>query len=626
MSTTYSPTFYNHYTRLFSAYFKEVPNNVVNELSLAGSHCYEAVLAMDRIIDDGKTQFFTSFVHAQEESIKRLGWLFEKNSEFWTKWEERRNEYFKAVEIEKSIFKTNKPFSFTDYADLASKKGAFGKIAIDALHVLSNQKDLSLYECLLQSHDHFSLGFQLYDDVQDFIEDLEKGQFNWGVKELKHELGVRFDQLDPKILNKYLYLCGIGQSMLGEAIKAFEKSYSVIGGFTVQSDWETTIKETQSIIKYYLDSTTGYIKTLEKKLDLTKGKKIANYTFFNYSKVEDKCLKEGLDYLLKQCQHNYSDLKHIMYLSKLEDFENKEDIHISDTFQRALFANCMVRIASKQNLEITKYLDHECNYLIDRTMPGVIGAWSYFPTVKEIAADIDDLAEIMQLFLNAEKTQHIYDYASAAITIALTDNQHVSGGVETWIIPKHNRTNIQQKQYEFNVTKWGKGPDVEVVANFAYALNTFDSIEYEDSVQKMTNYVVQQQAEEGYWASRWYYGNLYGTYVCLRLLLSNAKKYSPSISKVKTFLEANQNEDGGYSLDGNSESDPLSTAFALCCLKMLVKSSKSLHISKATCYLKSIQKNNGAWTPINFIKPKAGEPFQSTALTTAFVLSALHYE
>ncbi|PSD43841.1 hypothetical protein C7E23_12335 [Elizabethkingia anophelis] len=50
---------------------------------------------------------------------------------------------------------------------------------------------------------------------------------------------------------------------------------------------------------------------------------------------------------------------------------------------------------------------------------------------------------------------------------------NTEGGIETWIIPNYNLSELQKKQDYFNRSKWGKGPDVEVVANFAYALQLF---------------------------------------------------------------------------------------------------------------------------------------------------------
>ncbi len=58
---------------------------------------------------------------------------------FWEYWDKRKKEYYSAIKIEKELDFNNEVL-FSIYEDLADKKSAFGKIAIDCLHILSNNK------------------------------------------------------------------------------------------------------------------------------------------------------------------------------------------------------------------------------------------------------------------------------------------------------------------------------------------------------------------------------------------------------------------------------------------------------------------------------------------------------
>ena len=92
-----------------------------------------------------------------------------------------------------------------------------------------------------------------------------------------------------------------------------------------------------------------------------------------------------------------------MFLGEIEDFENQNNIHISDTFQRTLLNDCICDITNLLKIDSKGYLQKEIEYILGRRNHDSIGGWSYFPTVKEIAADIDDLGQIMQFYKNRER-------------------------------------------------------------------------------------------------------------------------------------------------------------------------------------------------------------------------------
>ena len=556
----------------------------------------------------------------QEESIKMLSSIYELSSFFWEVWSKRKNEYFEAVKIEKSLFYQNK-IDFKTYEDLADKKSAFGKIAIDSLHILDSEQSKENYKALLQSHKYFSVGFQLYDDITDFKEDFERGQFNYAIYELKKKIDFDIYNNDKIILNKLLFINGIGQEILTKSIAHFQKALSILLELKTKSKWLETVIEMKETVENDLDTTNGYLATINAKLDL-KRKRILSNIFINYTNIEDIKIKKGLDFIKLDFTQNYANLKHIMYLGQLEGFENDNQIHVSDIFQRALINDSLITIANVYDIDVSNFLKKECEYLINLRNKDKIGGWSYFPTVKEIAADIDDLGQIIQLFILSKQNQFIAKYCKNAILTALDECVLSNGGIETWIIPKLNQTSIQKKQEHFNSTKWGKGPDVEVVANFIYALVILNKTQYDSVIKKSIQYILKQQNDKGYWNSRWYYGNYYGTYVCLRLLKEFEKDFSEEIKNATNYLINTQNKDGGFSIAANVLSDPLSTSFSILGLKLFFDKNSKV-INKAVKYLNDVQNVNGSWAAVNFIKPKVCEPYKSETLTTAYVLKAI---
>ncbi|MHC6198658.1 prenyltransferase/squalene oxidase repeat-containing protein [Elizabethkingia miricola] len=265
-------------------------------------------------------------------------------------------------------------------------------------------------------------------------------------------------------------------------------------------------------------------------------------------------------------------------------------------------------------------MQKEVEYIIGRRNHDSIGGWSYFPTVKEIVADIDDLGQIMQFFIKTGKEDLIHDHCLNAIRIAIEDRVNKEGGIETWIIPNYKLNELQKKQDYFNKSKWGKGPDVEVVANFAYALQLFSPLEYSEVIKNAVEYIISNQKDNGSWESRWYFGSFYGTYVCLRLISEVNAKNCHVKEIVADFLQKSQNPVGSYGIEGEYI---LSTVFAIFCMNILDLPDFKYLKQKAKEFLLASQMEDGGWIAEHFIKPKMQEPYSSRTLTTAYVLKAL---
>ncbi len=614
-----SPKYYQYYPRLFHKYYQDVDHDIVLDLSDAGYLYYQSTLCTDSVIDDKDFSKFPFISIFQEGTIKILTSIYGKESVFWNYWEKRREEYFEAVKIEKNL-NINDVVDLNVYEELADKKAAFGKVAIDCLYVLSKKKDESIYKLLLQSHYYFSIGFQLYDDVKDFEEDFNKDQFNWAIYELNKIIVFSDYKNNIAMLNKLLYIKGVGQKMLSKSIQYFQEAFNVLSILSDNnSEWEEVVNDMKETIGIYLEVTNGYIGTIDQKIELQKTTISKDY-FFDFTNVTNNSIKKGLQFIKNDFLHHYADLHHYMYFSKNRGFDEGDKIHYSDTFQRAMLNDCMIDIAIVFNVEIKRFLELENKYFLNRINQDEVGGWSYFPTIAEIAADIDDLGQIMQFFIKSNRKELVDKYCSTPIKVALEQRTHSNGGIETWIVPSYNQTEKQKKQDFFNQSKWGTGPDLEVVANFVYALQLYDIKKYKSNIEKALSYIIENQKENGCWESRWYYGNYYGTYVSLRALKNYSNQYSKEISNALQFVLVSKNNDGGYGLDDNSDS--ISTSFALLSLKLFYEKSNP-RIQELEEYLHGKQNKSGYWDEVNFIKPRQQEPYKSKVLTTAFVLKSL---
>lgn len=611
-----TPDFYEYYPKLFHNYFAEIDSEKIEVLCNAGHDYYLSVLDLDSVIDNKELNKIFRVLNLQKSSIKKLSSIYPIQHIFWQYWNKRKIEYFEAISLEKKLW--NNP-NEENYNDVADMKSAFGKVAIDCLFALSKNKDDEIYNLLLESHKYFSIGFQLYDDIIDFTEDFNKKQFNWAVYELSRVINFSKYNNDSNTLNKLFYINGISITVFEKSIYYLEKAEKIVEKLSIDSLWLNTINEFKKTILQTKESVNGYVKVLEEKSRIKK-KSIIEDHFFNFEKVNIDIFFKGLQFIKIDFLQNHSDLKHFMYLGGIEGFENETDIHASDTFQRALLNDCLLDIAQFFNLNLQVFIEKENQYIVERQNKDDIGAWSYFPTVQEIAADIDDLGQIIQQFIKTENTELIDKYCVKAIHIAINERAQPSGGIETWILPSANLTERQKKQDLFNSIKWGKGPDVEVVANFVYALILLDSKKYNFTIENAISYIISEQKAQGYWESRWYYGKFYGTYVCLRLLCRFPDKYQLIKQRVAEFLINTQNEDGSFDEDQYKN---LSTSFAIFCINLLEFTELEKIKNKAQRFLIENQLKDGSWKAENFIKPKAHEPYKSRTLTTAYALKAL---
>lgn len=623
-----NPLFYMEYASLFKENFKfKDASNKIDRLNIAGFLCYKYSLLMDNTLDNESkhTTLALSNIYL-EETIKILTDLFGLDNTFWGLWNSRKKEFYKASILGKTLFNKNEVL-VEEYENLCDFKSAMGKIALDSLFILSDSKSKNEYEKLIESHKLFSVGFQINDDISDFIEDFNNKDFNYAYYIFSKTNKENNNTINN--LNKLLYIDGTAVDLYKTSLSYFSRAQTIASEIG-ENKWHETISgkisETNSAIK----AIEEYLTILKTKVSIRENAIKSNS--FEYSYNTGSTIEKGLKYLIEEWEIDFPEAKHIMVLSDLEGFQNKKSIHTTDIFQRGILTNNLIDIAHNYKINLSKIIDHEIDYLIENRNKDEVGGWSYFPTVKEIAADADDLGQMIQVFIKGNRKNSIDEYCKSPIRILLEDCYHNStGGIETWIIPKNNQTETQKIQQEFNTTKWGCGPDIEVMANFLYGLTIENYPAYKNKIDQGVKYIFKNIEEEYFWYSRWYYGWLYGTMLCVRLSLELFKnnstmreRYNNIFLKIKQNILNNQNEDGGWSIEFNGQSDPLNTSFALYTLMLMeIPINKSVSLEKGIEFLTNSQNQDGSWNAIQFIKPRLNEPYKSKVITTSYALNSL---
>lgn len=170
--------------------------------------------------------------------------------------------------------------------------------------------------------------------------------------------------------------------------------------------------------------------------------------------------------------------------------------------------------------------------------------WSYFPNLLELAPDVDDLAEIMRLYSNNKAAR---SYMIECINFVINNCIREDGSIDTWMISKENLSEYEIRARREAELRWQIRQDIEVVANFLYSLSFYknDIPNYSEICQKGYEYLISKKSEEGLWKSTWYFGNLYGTYMCMNFFKTLDNK-TEDLKEITRAISQCFNESGEY--------------------------------------------------------------------------------
>lgn len=260
-----NPVYYQNYPSLFANAFL-INTEQIELLDIAGYLYYQATIFTDSLIDEKDTSKFPLIIICQEESIKILTSIYGLENNFWSVWNKRKNEYLQAIYLEKELSK-KEIVTIEEYQILADAKSAFGKVAIDCLFSIDNKNE-DLYNQLLQSHLYFSVAFQLNDDIQDFKEDLIKGQFNWAIYLLNQQ---NISTQDPNVLEKYLYIRGISKQIYQLGIDYCNKALNIVEKIDVPN-WKKDLNNTKKRFTTAIIEVENYLEILTAEINLSNDK------------------------------------------------------------------------------------------------------------------------------------------------------------------------------------------------------------------------------------------------------------------------------------------------------------------------------------------------------------------
>ena len=241
---------YLHFPFCFREAFPTVALDDLRTIALSGILWMSYMRAQDDTIDKAGETLNPGFLFLRDLYLRRslhlLYKIFPHNSRFWDFYSTFFDEYARSVLCEKANHSSiESSYGDREFHGVAKGKAAMAKYPVAAQAVLSGQDEKMLL--LTESLDCFHVGYQYWDDLVDWKEDLANSKYSLLLtKALEHVAPDRrtgTDQLRERI-GRVVYYSGLAEEHLDQSFKWMERAYelSITAGCTV---WAAHVKSAQ---------------------------------------------------------------------------------------------------------------------------------------------------------------------------------------------------------------------------------------------------------------------------------------------------------------------------------------------------------------------------------------------
>jgi hypothetical protein len=253
---------YLHFPFCFREAFTTVALEDIRTIALSGILWMSYMRAQDDTIDQyGLADPHFLFLRDLylRESLHLLYRLFPYSSSFWKHYETYFGEYARAVLAEKCNHSSiESKYDADDFHSIAKGKAAMAKYPVAAQAVLSGQDGKMLL--LTESLDCFHVGYQYWDDVVDWKEDLANSNYSFLLARAIERITLEQRALPPdplrETIGRAIYYSGLAEEQLDRSFKWLERAYelSVTAGCTVWAAHAKTLQKQTAVLRSDLHS------------------------------------------------------------------------------------------------------------------------------------------------------------------------------------------------------------------------------------------------------------------------------------------------------------------------------------------------------------------------------------
>jgi len=524
---------YIYYPELFWVVFNGYgyEPEILDKLCIAAYLYFISIILQDKLLDEDNNKNIQSLPlisFLQEETIKILLEIFPKQHKFWENWHYIREKYIESINFDK---KTNTPLAFSDYESFAINKSIYALAAIDCCYFVSDHQinNKIIYKKLIKSHKLFSVAFQILDDFYDLAEDFENKQVNIIIQNCFEEAiksNIILDTIDK--LKKFFYLSGYARDILNKCETYFNNAVQEIESIPNMEMWKSLIDSQRLKVLRMLTNINIYSKEVYAK------------TYFSNKKIQNVI---SLDDRIKKIEY---------FIIKQQNSNGSwSDMVTNQGISEVWTTGFITWNLSQNNTNRNSYVDLAIEYLFENRS---LNLWGYNPNmIWDIDSSFNVLFAIDQN--NAIKKRDID---------LLIGSQKPNGAFCTYVDDKDLKKYLGHKFQDFS------GWTHEHICVSALALYFLCvSKKNNNAKNKLLNYLLPKQNNDGLWESYWWTSPLYSTaFIVKSLIIENYEKYNRIItSAINSILQLrNSNYSFGDSHDNES------AFFTLLVLDMLCSS------------------------------------------------------
>jgi squalene-hopene/tetraprenyl-beta-curcumene cyclase len=545
----------------------------------------------------------------QFEAYHLLHPLLPADAPFWNRFKGYMSDYARACITEMTFASGSqawREFSETLALETAIGKSGPSRAIIAALVDLA--RDESLLEPLLDALNHFNIACQMWDDLNDWKDDLNHGMPSLLLRRLLAERpSSELSSAEMDRLGREIYYKGHAQYVLDLALTSLDAADKV-RSLVPDLPWYHSIDVMRT--KYRsVQRDIGSIMTA----NLERVRKHRNFTLVLPEAMGpwQDVAWSGMQFIVRQWKLGFGEARDIVATDSLISHSDKL---MGDIFQRAQIVDVLCDVEEIHKGSLLPVINDELAYLLKKRRITGFGGWTHFHDVQVIPPDAETLAQIIRAFLRCGRRECVVMHCESSIRVLLRDD---ASPVRTWLI----ETSVSPSSpLEMSLGHSLDEVHEEVIANICHALCLYDRPCFESTIRDGVRYLEGQQGADGSWKVTWSHGPYYAIYQCVRLFAA-AHVGARAIERAMVFLRNNQRSDGGWGVNPD-DSDPLSTALALLALAEGRCSTDLERAVPARRYLQRSQYDDGSWSSRKLISRGWDAFTGSKTLTTSFVIKA----
>lgn len=193
-------------------------------------------------------------------SQQLLNEVIPSKSRFWKKYQARLLDHFKEASVNRMDSSDKNGWNQAAYHELLKLRYSLLYLPLDILFHLTGESSKTNYYYLSESLFHFTVGFNIPNEIVGFTSDSNLGLKNYAWIPLSEYLEK--ENLDRRLfsfeeLHKIMYLTGIATQLYDEALAAFDDCLAIIRPLNlplfekiVHKQVKKTIKEKEGLISY----------------------------------------------------------------------------------------------------------------------------------------------------------------------------------------------------------------------------------------------------------------------------------------------------------------------------------------------------------------------------------------